>query len=54
MGEKRINNSTMQAIVLEILDLERRNLKTGRKTDKAMVDEIAKVLVDYSQRLRTV
>lgn len=42
----------MNAILLEILHMERKNLRTGRKTDKAMVDEISKVLVDYSQRLQ--
>ncbi len=39
----------MNAIILEILDKERKNLRTGRKTDKTMVDEIAKVIVDYSR-----
>ena len=41
----------MNAIILEILHLERKNLRTGSKTDKAMVDEIAKIIVDYSQRV---
>lgn len=40
----------MNAIILEILHMERKNLRTGRKTDKAMVDEISKIIVDYSQR----
>ena len=40
----------MNAIILEILNLERKNLRTVRKTDKVMVDEIAKIIVDYSQR----
>lgn len=39
----------MNAIILEILNLERKNLRTGLKTDKAMVDEIAKIIVSYSQ-----
>lgn len=38
------------AIFWEIISMERKNLRTGRKTDKAMVDEIAKIFVDYSRR----
>lgn len=45
-----MKESYMSAILLEILSLERKNLRTGRKTDKVMVDEIAKIIVDYSQR----
>ncbi len=37
------------AIILEILNLERKNLRTGRKTDTAMVTEIEKIICDYSR-----
>ena len=37
------------AIILEILNLERKNLRTGRKTDAALVAEIEKIFCDYSR-----
>lgn len=53
-GKKTMEERIMGAILLEILNLERKNLRTGKKTDKAMVDEIAKIIVDYSQRINKV
>lgn len=44
----------MTAIILEILNLERKNLRTGRKSDGAMVEEIEKIFCAYSQTMRTV
>lgn len=46
-----MEEKVLTTIILEILHLERKNLRTGKKTDKAMVDEIAKILTDYSQRI---
>lgn len=47
---RHMEDKVMNTIILEILNLERKNLRTGRKSDKAMVDEIAKIIVDYSRR----
>ncbi len=47
---RHMEDKVMNTIILEILNLERKNLRTGRKSDKVMVDEIAKIIVDYSRR----
>lgn len=47
---RHMEDKVMNTIILEILNLERKNLRTGKKSDKAMVDEIAKIIVDYSRR----
>lgn len=41
----------MNAIILEILNLERKNLRTGRKSDAAMVEQIEKIFCAYSQMM---
>ena len=47
MGE--MTESKMRAMMLEILSMERKNLRTKAKSDNKMAEEIAKVIVAYTK-----
>ncbi len=39
----------MRTIIFEILNMERKNLRSKAKTDQRMAEEIQKVIIDYSK-----
>lgn len=39
----------LQAIILEILISERKNLRSKAKTDQRMAEELAKIIQDYAK-----
>lgn len=41
----------MRTMILEILHMERKNLRSKAKTDQRMAEEIGKVIMDYSKRV---
>ena len=44
-----ITEGKMRAMILEILSMERKNLRTKAKSDNKMSEEIAKVIVAYTK-----
>lgn len=44
-----ISEDKMRLMTLEVLHLERKNLRSKAKTDQRMAEEIAKLIVDYSK-----
>ncbi len=44
-----ISEDKLRTMTLEILHLERKNLRSKAKTDQRMAEEIARVIVDYSK-----
>ena len=44
-----ISDDKLRTMTLEILHLERKNLRSKAKTDQRMAEEIARVIVDYSK-----
>lgn len=47
MGE--ITERRMTAMILEILSMERKNLRTKAKSDNKMSEEIARVILAYTK-----
>lgn len=45
-----MKEDTLRMIMLEILHMERKNLRSQAKTDQRMAEEIGKVIIDYSKR----
>ena len=39
----------MRTMILEILNMERKNLRSKAKTDQRMAEEIQKVIITYSK-----
>lgn len=39
----------MRMMIFEILNMERKNLRSKAKTDQRMAEEIQKVIIDYSK-----
>lgn len=39
----------MRNIILEILNMERKNLRSKAKTDQRMAEEIQKVIIEHSK-----
>lgn len=46
---QNISEDKLRTMTLEILHLERKNLRSKAKTDQRMAEEIAHVIVDYSK-----
>lgn len=44
-----MSENTLRTIILEILNKERKNLRSKAKTDQKMAEEIAKIIIDYSK-----
>lgn len=44
-----MNEDTLRLIIFEILNMERKNLRSKAKTDQKMAEEIGKVIIDYSK-----
>lgn len=46
---QKLNENTLRTIIFEILNMERKNLRSRKKTDQRMAEELGKVIVDYSK-----
>lgn len=46
---QELSEEKMRVIILEILNMERRNLRSKAKTDQRMAEEIQKVIIDHSK-----
>ena len=44
---KEISEKVMRNMILEVLHVERKNLRSKAKTDQRMAEELAKIIVDY-------
>lgn len=44
-----MEEKTLRAMIFEILNMERKNLRSKAKTDQRMAEEIGKVIIDYSK-----
>lgn len=45
----KLSEDKMRSIILEILNMERKNLRSKAKTDQRMAEEIQKVIIEYSK-----
>lgn len=45
----QLSEDKIRMIILEILNMERKNLRSKAKTDQRMAEEIQKVIVEYSK-----
>lgn len=45
----KLSEDKMRTIILEILNMERKNLRSKAKTDQRMAEEIQKVIIEYSK-----
>ncbi|MCI5918819.1 MAG: hypothetical protein MRZ75_05745 [Roseburia sp.] len=48
----KLNDNQLFQLKLEILRLERKNLRSKAKTEQRMSDEIQKIIVEYSKMVR--
>lgn len=46
---EKIKEDTLRSIMLEILSMERKNLRSRSKTDQRMSEEIQAAIVQYSK-----
>ena len=46
---EKLSEDKMRNMILEILSMERKNLRSKAKTDQKMAEEIQKVIIDYSK-----
>lgn len=45
----KLSEDKMRTMILEILSMERKNLRSKAKTDQRMAEEIQKVIITYSK-----
>lgn len=45
----QLSEQKMRNIIFEILNMERKNLRSKAKTDQRMAEEIQKVIIEYSK-----
>lgn len=45
----QLTEEKMRMMILEILNMERKNLRSKAKTDQRMAEEIQKVIIEYSK-----
>ena len=45
----KIEENVMRQMILQVLQLEKRNLRSKAKTDQKMVDEIIKIISEYAK-----
>lgn len=45
----KIEENIMRQMILQVLQLEKRNLRSKAKTDQKMVDEIIKIISEYAK-----
>lgn len=48
---KPMEESIMREMILQVLQLERKNLRSKAKTDQRMAEELFKIIVDYAKRV---
>ncbi len=48
---KSMEESIMREMILQVLQLERKNLRSKAKTDQRMAEELFKIIVDYAKRV---
>lgn len=48
---KTIEENTLRQIILEVLHLERKNLRSKARTDQRMAEELSKIIIDYAKRI---
>lgn len=47
---KTIDEITMREMILQVLYVERKNLRSKAKTDQRMAEELSKIIIDYVKR----
>lgn len=47
-----MNEHRMNQLTLEILHLERKNLRSKAKTDQKMSEELQKLIMEYAKRIQ--
>ncbi len=45
----KIEENIMRQMILQVLQLEKRNLRSKAKTDQKMVDELIKIISEYAK-----
>lgn len=48
---KPIEEKMMREMILQVLHLERKNLRSRAKTDQRMAEELSKIIIDYAKRV---
>lgn len=48
----KLNDNQLFELKLQILRMERKNLRSKAKTEQRMSDEIQKIIVEYSKMVR--
>lgn len=48
---EKIKEEVLQTLALEVLHMERKNLRSKARTDQKMSEEIQKVIVEYARNL---
>lgn len=48
---EKSKDNILRTLTLEVLHLERKNLRSKAKTDQKMSEEIQKVIVDYARQM---
>lgn len=50
MGMAEISEEKLRAIIFEILNLERKNLRSKAKTDQRMSEEIQRIIAEHARQ----
>ncbi|MBO5523530.1 MAG: hypothetical protein J5986_07640 [Roseburia sp.] len=48
---KTIDENILRQMILEVLHIERKNLRSKAKTDQRMAEELEKIITDYARRI---
>lgn len=48
---KTIDENILRQMILEVLHIERKNLRSKAKTDQRMAEELEKIIIDYTKRI---
>lgn len=46
---QQLPEEKMRMMIFEILNMERKNLRSKARTDQRMAEEIQKIIIDYSK-----
>lgn len=47
---QELSEEKMRMVIFEILNMERKNLRSKAKTDQRMSEEIQKVIIEYARQ----
>ena len=47
---QQLSEEKMRMVIFEILNMERKNLRSKAKTDQRMSEEIQKVIIEYARQ----